>query len=88
MTSKEQLKKEIERRERIEKTLRRQRAEWENTFNAISDWISIIDLDYRIIRTNRAVKDILGLTPEEAIGRQCYKLVHGSERRKPIEEKD
>jgi PAS domain S-box-containing protein len=81
MNSKEQLKKEIERRKRIEAALRRQRAEWENTFNAIGDWVSIIDLDYRIIRTNRAVKDILGVTQEEAIGLQCYKLVHGSDRR-------
>jgi len=51
------------------------RHEWENTFNIIPDLIMIMDADQRLTRTNRAAADYLGISPEEAIGRQCGELM-------------
>ncbi|HVP97592.1 PAS domain-containing protein [Methanoregula sp.] len=53
-------------------------AEWEITYNSISDWICLIDPDGRILRTNRSIEPLLGIPPEQAIGRKCHDLVHGS----------
>jgi PAS domain S-box-containing protein len=62
----------------LEEALKRSACEWENTVNALSDWVCIIDLDFRIVRTNRAVEDFLGIPPEEVLGRTCYEIVHGT----------
>ena len=59
--------------------LARNQAEWETTFNSISDWICLIDPDGRILRTNRGTESLLGIPPEHAIGKHCYDLVHGSQ---------
>jgi PAS domain S-box-containing protein len=66
----------IARIDELETTLKRRTTEWNNTANALSDWVSIIDLDYRIVRSNRAVENFLGVRPQDAIGRHCYELVH------------
>lgn len=78
-TSNEELIQEIEERKRMEKALERSKADWENTFNSISDWISLLDLDFRILRTNRAGEKFLGLPVEKILGRKCFKMVHGTD---------
>ena len=55
------------------------REEWERTFNAVPDLISIIDTGHRIRRVNQAMAEKLGVTPEQAIGLTCYQCVHGTE---------
>ena len=62
----------------LEAQLQQCSSEWHDTLNALSDWICLIDLDFRIVRTNRAVEDFLGLTQEEVLGRACYEIVHGT----------
>jgi len=62
----------------LEAALVRRDSEWLDTVNALSDWICIIDLDFRIVRTNQAVKDFLGVAPEEVLGKRCYEIVHGT----------
>ena len=62
----------------LEDALARREAEWYDTVNALSDWACIIDLDFKIVRTNRAVKDFLGLAPKDVLGRPCYQVVHGT----------
>lgn len=52
------------------------KAEWETTFDSITDLITIHDLDYTVVRANRAVFELLGLPPGEVIGRKCYELFH------------
>lgn len=54
------------------------RAEWENTFNVIPDQIMILDTGQRVVRVNRAAAEFLGISPEEAVGRFCYELVHSA----------
>ncbi|MDP3564196.1 MAG: PAS domain-containing sensor histidine kinase, partial [Methanoregula sp.] len=43
---------------------------------AVPDMISLIGRDFRIIRVNKAMADRLGISPEEAVGKACYELVH------------
>jgi PAS domain S-box-containing protein len=62
----------------LEAALKRRASEWNDTVNALSDWVCIIDLDFRIVRSNRAVENFLGITREDALGKTCFSLVHGT----------
>ncbi len=53
--------------------------EWQETFDAISDLVMVLDNQYRIHRANKAMVKALGLKEEEVIGRRCFELVHGTE---------
>jgi len=53
--------------------------EWRETFDAISEFVSVHDPDFKIIRANRALADHLGKTPQELVGKYCYELFHRSE---------
>jgi len=55
------------------------RTEWENTFDAIPDLIMILDAQQRVLRLNLASCTVLALTPEQAVGRFCYELMHGAD---------
>lgn len=50
--------------------------EWENTFNSITDLISIHDRDFRIIKANRALAQRLRTTPSALVGRHCHEVFH------------
>jgi PAS domain S-box-containing protein len=51
---------------------------WDQTFDAISDLVAIIDKDYRLVRVNRAMAAKFRVSPEECIGLTCYRAVHGT----------
>ncbi len=53
-------------------------AEWQATFDSITDSISIHSADYRLIRVNKAYADTFQMKPDELIGRHCYEIVHGT----------
>lgn len=55
----------------------RSRKEWQDTFDSITDLISIIDKDFGIIKANMAFANSCGLHPREVIGKKCYELVRG-----------
>ena len=52
--------------------------EWGATFNAIADPISIHDGDFRLVRVNSAVTQVLGEPAEKLLGRKCYEVFHGT----------
>ena len=52
--------------------------QWQATFDAISDFISIQDTDSRLVRVNKAYADILKTKPEDLIGKHCYEVLHGT----------
>lgn len=79
----EKLEKEIKDRKNIETIWQANENEWEKTFNAIDDWICMIDLDSTIRRTNAAAEKYFGGTLE-LIGKKCCKLVHGTD--EPLDE--
>jgi len=49
--------------------------EWENTFNAVTDPIVLIDREYRILRCNRAVESFVGKSQERIQGDKCYRIL-------------
>ncbi len=54
----------------------RSQKEWQETFDSITDMISIHDKDFTIVRANKAFSENLGLSPREVIGRKCHELLH------------
>ncbi len=52
--------------------------DWERTFDAVPDLISIIDINHKIVRANHAMAEKLGVTPAQAVGMTCYESVHGT----------
>jgi len=69
---------DITERKRTEEAILRAKEEWERTFDAVPDLVTILDNDYRIVRVNKAMADRLGLTSEQCIGLKCYEAVHGA----------
>jgi len=70
---------EISKRKEVEKKIERGKKQWEATFDAISDWVCLIDLEHRIQRTNRSAEKILGVPLTEIVGQKCCRLIHCSE---------
>ena len=52
------------------------KSEWETTFDAVTDLITIRYKDYRIIRANKAAFKRFGLKPNQMIGKRCYEVFH------------
>jgi PAS domain S-box-containing protein len=52
--------------------------EWRTTFDAVSDGVSLLDRENRILRCNQAMAGMLGKPFSEIIGRPCWELVHGT----------
>ena len=59
------------------------RGQWEDTFNAISDWIVLIDLKGQILRTNLVGEKFTGVSLDEIVGQSCCRLIHGPEKHIP-----
>ncbi|MBC7964066.1 MAG: PAS domain-containing protein [Steroidobacteraceae bacterium] len=53
--------------------------DWKRTFDAVPDLIAIIDSKCRISSMNEAMAARLGISPQEAVGRRCFELLHGSQ---------
>ncbi|MHC4791759.1 MAG: PAS domain S-box protein [Planctomycetota bacterium] len=66
-----------------EEVFQRSRKEWDKTFNAISDWVVLMDVGGRILRTNIIGEDFTGVPVDEMIGQSCCSLVHGSDKKIP-----
>ncbi|MFH1952673.1 MAG: PAS domain S-box protein, partial [Pseudomonadota bacterium] len=76
--------RDVTERRQAEKALERSKKEWEATFDAISDWVCLIDLEHRILRTNRAVEGFVGAPSAKVFGRKCCQVAHGSETPIPV----
>ena len=70
---------ESSRRKKAEEVAIQATKNWEYTFDAVPDLISILDTEYRIVRANKAMAARLGVTPEECVGLTCYQVVHGTD---------
>ena len=66
-------------RKQLEAILERGKKEWEKTFDAISDWILLVDTQGRILRTNRAGERFARAPLRDIIGQSCCQLIHGSQ---------
>jgi PAS domain S-box len=52
---------------------------WSATFNAIEDAVSILDSDFRFIRSNKAMQKFAGLPDGDLVGKHCYEILHQTE---------
>ncbi len=66
-------------RKDAEQRVSRAKKEWEQTFDAMPDLITLLDQEQRIVRANKALAEKLGSSPEALIGRRCYEVFHGTE---------
>ena len=69
---------------RTQEALVRAKEEWERTFDAVPDLVTILDDRHRVVRINRAMADRLGVRPEDAVGLPCYRCVHGRDEPVPF----
>jgi len=79
----EKLKHRKDRRKKPEEAQQLTLKEWPHILNAISDWVCLIDLKGRILRTNSMIEAFTGVRPDESIGQHCCRLVHGTDERLP-----
>ncbi len=61
-----------------EAEIRSIKEQWEKTFDAIDDIVTIHDLEMRIVRANKAAGNLLGVAPTELIGKHCYEMFRGA----------
>ncbi len=52
--------------------------DWERTFEAVPDAIALLDLEYRVVRANKAMAIKLGTSLEKCVGLTCYGSICGS----------
>ena len=63
-------------RKRIEERLEMALKYWQNTFNAISDGVWILDKEGRILQSNKVFERNLGINTEDVIGQYCNNTAH------------
>jgi len=68
--------RDITERKLAEEALERAKAEWERTFDAVPDFIMLLDNEGRILRVNQAMAHQLGMKPGDTAGHFCHQLVH------------
>ena len=69
---------DITEQKKAEQELWRAKNDWERTFDTVPDLIAILDNNHKIVRANKAMTQQLGVTPQQAIGQNCYSCVHGT----------
>jgi PAS domain-containing protein len=72
------IEKEVLRKE-AEQLLYVVKQDWEDTFNAITDMVTVHDADFNIIRANKAAEKLLGLPVISMKRDKCFHYYHGEE---------
>ncbi|RPJ64025.1 MAG: PAS domain S-box protein, partial [Dehalococcoidia bacterium] len=67
---------DITERKRLGDANIRALAEWQNTFDSISDMVSIQDRDFRLVKVNRAYAEAFHTTADKLVGKHCYEVIH------------
>ena len=52
--------------------------DWQQTFDGSRDGICLLDSNQKILRCNRTMIEILKKKPEDILGKQCHKVIHGT----------
>ncbi len=71
--------RDITERKKMEEQLFQITHDWQDTFDTITDMITIHDKDFNIIRANKAAEKILKLPFLANAKVKCYKYYHGAE---------
>ncbi len=70
---------DITERVLAQEALKEASRQWQETFDAMPDLISIHSRDYRILKVNKAFAEAFGMTPEQLVGQKCYRVLHKSD---------
>jgi PAS domain S-box-containing protein len=71
---------DITERTQAQNTITQIKKDWEDTFDSITDAITIHDKDYTIIRSNQAAQELLKLPViEKQLNSKCYSFYHGTQ---------
>jgi PAS domain S-box-containing protein len=71
---------DITERKQTEEAIFQSKKDWEDSFDSITDMITVHDNDYNIIRTNKAGKTLLKLPALEAhLKLKCFSFYHGTD---------
>ncbi|MBI5740177.1 MAG: PAS domain-containing protein [Nitrospirae bacterium] len=73
------ISKKVSEQKKLEGRLVRAKYELEETFNSITDSITIHDSEFNIIWANRAAETLLGISLENDGGLKCHKCYHGKD---------
>jgi PAS domain S-box-containing protein len=65
---------DISERKKIETKLEKLAKEWSATFDSMTDGISLLDADNKIVNVNQALCAMLGKTKEGIINKKCYEV--------------
>jgi PAS domain S-box-containing protein len=68
---------DITDRKKAEQQIRRSAQEWKRTFDAISDFVFILDKESKFTGANKALCDFLSKEPKDLIGKRCCEVLHG-----------
>jgi PAS domain S-box-containing protein len=71
-----ELRQEVEERKKAQVETLRAQKEWERTFDAVPDLITVLNEDHEIIHANRALAEKLNLPMEQIINSKCYRIMH------------
>lgn len=66
----------IEETKAYEEKLQKSSEEWTRTFDSISDFVFILDPDFKLVKVNKATCDALKKEPKELIGKRCFEVMH------------
>ncbi len=67
-------------RRKTEAQLLQSKRDWEDTFDTITDMITVHDKDFNIIRANKAAEKILNLPLLKVNEDKCFRYYHGTDR--------
>ncbi len=70
------LSAQLRARSRIESVLREREARYRLLADNIADVVILIDRDGALLYVSQSVEPVLGLIPENLVGRLCFELVH------------
>lgn len=68
---------DITERKMNENAIFQAKEEWEHTFDAVPDLITLLDTNFKVLRVNKSMASKLGIEPKESVGLTCYNVIHG-----------
>ncbi len=71
--------RDISKKIKLEADLVKADIEWSNTFDAMSDYVSVHDDKFRFVKVNKALADVLGVPAEKLIGQSCHEVFYGAD---------
>ncbi len=72
----EKAQRELGERRLAEEAVKIALKNWQNTFNAISDSVFILDTEGHIKQSNGVFENMFGVNTDDARGQHCYKTIH------------